>query len=237
MPVKSRLFGHSIGRIEDRALVIGGGRYLDDLQPENCLAAAFVRSTHAHALFSTVDLTAARAMPGVVAAFAASELKRRLVSNLSIDRLAQSELPSTGGQACSRGWRSGLCRRAGRGRRRGEPSTRGGRRRCGCHRFQAPSCGRRLPRGALAGSPSAHSRLAHNCIADLALPMATSMPHLLGESPRAGMLQGASRRLAFDGRTRRPCRSRSAKWQARGVEFDPDAASAQADAVRPSRSR
>ena len=81
MPVKSRLFGHSIGRIEDRPLVIGDGRYLDDLQPENCLAAAFVRSTHAHALFSTVDLTAARSMPGVVAAFAAADLKRQLVSN------------------------------------------------------------------------------------------------------------------------------------------------------------
>ncbi len=79
--VKSQLFGRSVGRIEDLALVVGDGRYLDDIQPEGCLAAAFVRSSHAHASFSTVDLTAARAMPGVVAAFASAELKQRLVSN------------------------------------------------------------------------------------------------------------------------------------------------------------
>ncbi|HVB82366.1 MAG TPA: xanthine dehydrogenase family protein molybdopterin-binding subunit [Candidatus Binataceae bacterium] len=81
MPVDPRLFGRSVGRIEDRALVVGGGRYLDDLQPENCLAAAFVRSPYAHASFSTIDLAAARAMPGVVAAFAADDLKQRLLSN------------------------------------------------------------------------------------------------------------------------------------------------------------
>jgi carbon-monoxide dehydrogenase large subunit len=79
MSAEARLFGRSIGRIEDRALVVGAGRYLDDLQPENCLAAAFVRSTYAHASFSSVDLTAVRAMPGVIAAFAADDLKRRLV--------------------------------------------------------------------------------------------------------------------------------------------------------------
>ena len=81
MPTKSHLFGRSVGRIEDRALVVGDGCYLDDLHPENCLAAAFVRSTHAHALFSTVHLTAALAMPDVVAAFTAAELKKLLASN------------------------------------------------------------------------------------------------------------------------------------------------------------
>jgi len=82
MQDKLGLFGRSVSRIEDRTLVLGNGRYLDDLQPENCLAAAFVRSTHAHALFSTVDLSVTLAMPGVVAAFTAADLKKRLVSNL-----------------------------------------------------------------------------------------------------------------------------------------------------------
>jgi carbon-monoxide dehydrogenase large subunit len=81
MSDKPCLFGRAIHRMEDRALVAGNGCYLDDLQPENCLAAAFVRSIHAHASFSTVDLGAALAMPGVVAVFAAAELKKRLVSN------------------------------------------------------------------------------------------------------------------------------------------------------------
>ena len=75
MSDKPRLFGRAIHRVEDRALVAGNGCYLDDLQPENCLVAAFVRSTHAHASFSTVDLSAALAMPGVVAAFAAALMR------------------------------------------------------------------------------------------------------------------------------------------------------------------
>jgi aerobic carbon-monoxide dehydrogenase large subunit len=90
MPTESQLFGRSVRRLEDRTLVVGDGKYLDDLYPENCLAAAFVRSPHAHALFSAVDLSAALAMPGVTAAFAAAELKRRLVCNC-----LSTGLPST----------------------------------------------------------------------------------------------------------------------------------------------
>jgi len=97
MPDKLGLFGRSVHRIEDRTFVLGNGRYLDDLQPENCLAAAFVRSTHAHALFSTVDLSVTLAMPGVVAAFTAAELKKRARVQLSVDRFARSKLSAAGG--------------------------------------------------------------------------------------------------------------------------------------------
>jgi len=81
MPSEASLFGRPVHRIEDRTLVVGRGRYLDDLQPERCLAAAFVRSSHAHALFTKVDLNAALAMPGVVAALSSAELRERLASN------------------------------------------------------------------------------------------------------------------------------------------------------------
>ncbi|WP_397519340.1 hypothetical protein, partial [Rhodococcus pyridinivorans] len=41
-------FGKPIPRVEDNRLVSGNGRYLDDLG-HGALAAAFVRSPHAHA--------------------------------------------------------------------------------------------------------------------------------------------------------------------------------------------
>lgn len=66
--------GESHLRQEDEALLTGTARFLDDVQVETPLQACFVRSPHAHARILKMDLTAARAMPGVVAVFAASDL-------------------------------------------------------------------------------------------------------------------------------------------------------------------
>lgn len=74
------LFGRPVRRIEDPALVSGRGRYLDDLQPAGCLAAAFVRSPYAHALLTGIDADAARAMPGVVAVLTFADLKPYLTA-------------------------------------------------------------------------------------------------------------------------------------------------------------
>ena len=68
------LFGRSIPRLEDAALVTGRGRFIDDLQPEGCLAAAFLRSPYAHAAFTRVDASAARNAPGVVAVLTREDL-------------------------------------------------------------------------------------------------------------------------------------------------------------------
>ena len=88
-PSDTTLFGQSVPRVEDTALVTGGGTFLDDLQPDNCLAAAFVRSPHAHAAFSRVDSGAARALPGVVAVLSLADLRPLLAA----DRLSVG-LPS-----------------------------------------------------------------------------------------------------------------------------------------------
>ena len=53
-------------RVEDPRLVTGRGRYTDDLQPAGCTHAVVVRSPYAHARFTLGDLTAVRAMPGVL---------------------------------------------------------------------------------------------------------------------------------------------------------------------------
>ncbi|MBX5493664.1 MAG: xanthine dehydrogenase family protein molybdopterin-binding subunit, partial [Chloroflexi bacterium] len=61
------LLGASIRRREDRRLLTGAGRYVDDLVLPGMLYAAFVRSPHAHARLRSIDITAARDAPGVVA--------------------------------------------------------------------------------------------------------------------------------------------------------------------------
>ena len=77
----AKVFGRPVDRIEDRALVTGRGRYVDDLRPEGCLSAAFYRSPYAHARIKTIDTTAARAMPGVVAVLTIEDLRPYLTSD------------------------------------------------------------------------------------------------------------------------------------------------------------
>ena len=68
------LVGSPLRRKEDHRLVTGRGRYVEDLRLPGMLHAAFVRSPHAHARVTRVDLAPARALPGVVAAYAAADL-------------------------------------------------------------------------------------------------------------------------------------------------------------------
>lgn len=66
--------GQPVARQEDPILLQGQGRYTDDLSLPGQLYAAFVRSPHAHGDLRSVDLEAARAMPGVLGAYAAADL-------------------------------------------------------------------------------------------------------------------------------------------------------------------
>ncbi|PYC48099.1 xanthine dehydrogenase [Litorivita pollutaquae] len=60
-------FGKSqpVKRREDLRLVTGHGRYVDDIAPQGALFAMFLRSSVAHAVLKSVDVSAARDMPGV----------------------------------------------------------------------------------------------------------------------------------------------------------------------------
>jgi aerobic carbon-monoxide dehydrogenase large subunit len=75
-----RYTGASIKRSEDPRILTGGGRYVDDVKLPGMLHAAFVRSPLAHARVLSVDVSAARALPGVVAAFTGAELEEMTVS-------------------------------------------------------------------------------------------------------------------------------------------------------------
>src|ERR1700691_2119041 len=59
--------GQTVRRKEDARLVTGRGNYSDDVNLPGQAYGAAVRSPHAHALIRSIDVAAARAMPGVLA--------------------------------------------------------------------------------------------------------------------------------------------------------------------------
>ena len=69
-----RLFGKSIKRREDPRFITGRGQYVDDLKLPGLTYAAFVRSPHAHARIKSIDVTQAKAHPGVVAVFTGKDM-------------------------------------------------------------------------------------------------------------------------------------------------------------------
>lgn len=69
-----RVVGKSVRRNEDARLLTGRAQFVDDVHLPGMLHAAFLRSEHAHARLRHVDLTRARAHPGVIACFAAADL-------------------------------------------------------------------------------------------------------------------------------------------------------------------
>jgi len=58
--------GASVRRKEDRRLLVGRGRFVDDIDLPGMLHMAFVRSTHAHAELQAIDVEAATRCPGIV---------------------------------------------------------------------------------------------------------------------------------------------------------------------------
>lgn len=60
-----RHVGQPLRRREDRKLLAGRGRYVDDIKLPGMLHMAILRSPHAHATISSIDLSHAKAAPGV----------------------------------------------------------------------------------------------------------------------------------------------------------------------------
>jgi carbon-monoxide dehydrogenase large subunit len=69
-----RALGASLLRREDPRLLRGAGNYVSDVALPGLLHAAFVRSPSAHARLLAVDTSAARHVPGVVAALTSADL-------------------------------------------------------------------------------------------------------------------------------------------------------------------
>jgi aerobic carbon-monoxide dehydrogenase large subunit len=66
--------GAPVRRREDRALLVGGGRFVDDVRLPEMLHMAVVRSPHAHARILEVATAPAQAIAGVTAVVTASDL-------------------------------------------------------------------------------------------------------------------------------------------------------------------
>jgi carbon-monoxide dehydrogenase large subunit len=69
-------------RKEDKRFITGRGRYVDDIRLHGMTYAAFVRSPHAHAKVTAIDIAPALAMPGVVAVLTGRELVDDKIGNL-----------------------------------------------------------------------------------------------------------------------------------------------------------
>ena len=69
------VMGTRLVRKEDPALLSGEARFVDDLVVPGALYAALVRSSQAHARIRSIDVSAARAMPGVVEVFTGADLQ------------------------------------------------------------------------------------------------------------------------------------------------------------------
>ncbi|HIG77561.1 MAG: xanthine dehydrogenase family protein molybdopterin-binding subunit [Candidatus Lambdaproteobacteria bacterium] len=69
------LIGKSVKRVEDNRLLKGQGKYTDDFNMPNQTFAVYVRSPHAHANLVSVDISAAKAMNGVINVFTGKDIK------------------------------------------------------------------------------------------------------------------------------------------------------------------
>ena len=74
----TRVFRSGIRRREDPRLITGRAAYTDDITLPGMLHAAILRSPYAHANISSIDTSAAAAMPGVAAVFTGADTEGAL---------------------------------------------------------------------------------------------------------------------------------------------------------------
>ena len=74
MSTTNGLIGKSVKRVEDKRFITGRGNYTDDIVLPHQTYASFVRSPYAHAKIVSMDVSAAKAMPGVVAIFTGADV-------------------------------------------------------------------------------------------------------------------------------------------------------------------
>src|SRR5438132_4655272 len=74
LPADTRYVSARVLRNEDARLLTGRALFVDDVRLEGMLHVAFLRSEHAHARLTRIDVSAARRRPGVVAVYTAADL-------------------------------------------------------------------------------------------------------------------------------------------------------------------
>ncbi len=89
-PETHGMIGASVERKEDYRFLTGNGQYTDDIVLPQQTYAVFLRSPHAHAKINSIDTTAARQSPGVVAIFTGADLAAENVGGLPCGWLIHS---------------------------------------------------------------------------------------------------------------------------------------------------
>ncbi|MCH9045792.1 MAG: molybdopterin-dependent oxidoreductase [SAR324 cluster bacterium] len=78
MVATPKMMGQRIKRKEDPRFITGTGKYVDDIKLVGMLHAALLRSDHARARIKRIDVSKARALPGVVAVFTGKDLEGKI---------------------------------------------------------------------------------------------------------------------------------------------------------------
>jgi aerobic carbon-monoxide dehydrogenase large subunit len=85
--------GQPIERLEDLRLVRGRGEFVDDLARADMLHAAILRSSVGHGRIRSIDVTAARAMPGVRAVITAADIAAALPQQFPVVPMRLQPMP------------------------------------------------------------------------------------------------------------------------------------------------
>ena len=72
--MEKKFLGQRIKRNEDPRILTGRAKYIADITYHDILHAAFLRSDYPHAKLNSVDVSAAKEIPGVIAVFTAEDL-------------------------------------------------------------------------------------------------------------------------------------------------------------------
>jgi carbon-monoxide dehydrogenase large subunit len=78
--------GQAIRRVEDKRFLTGAGQYTDDINKPGQLYLHILHSTHAHADIKSIDISAAKAAPGVVG----------VLTQADLDALGIGDIPNAG---------------------------------------------------------------------------------------------------------------------------------------------
>jgi len=79
-----QFMGVRIRRREDPALITGEGKYTGDMQLPDMVSLAIVRSPYPHARVRSIDTSAAKAMPGVLAVLTGADLNSQMADVLPV---------------------------------------------------------------------------------------------------------------------------------------------------------
>jgi CO/xanthine dehydrogenase Mo-binding subunit len=83
-------FGASVPRVEDQRFITGKGRYTDDIVRPGQTQAYILRSQVAHGVIKRLDVSAAKAAPGVVDVFVGADLKADGIGDLPCGWMTQN---------------------------------------------------------------------------------------------------------------------------------------------------